>query len=518
LCSIALSKPWGRLCEPALDTSLHMNRSLFLSFAVAASLASTAVAQNDDCSGALPVVNGANGPYTNIGSTDSTPVWPCALGGSDVWYLYLSGGTGTLQADVCGATHDSAIEIFDGAGGCGSLVSLGCNDDSCGLASSLTVPVNAGVYYIRVGGFLGDVGNFTLNVNGPAVSGTLATNTTLGAGCISVPASFYELFPFSTFDLSNTGISMLPNGSGGYVTLAGVSLYVAPSGSASVLALGDDDDIAVALSAPFAYAGGTTTSLTVCSNGFVSVGAGNGTFYDPTAVDFLGNPDTGWYVWHDCNPTIPGSGQVKFEEVGGIAYITWDGVYDFGGSTAADANTFQIQFDTASGAVHFSFQAMSTTVNGNDFLVGYSPGGASADPGSVDLSTALVGTINLPAADVLPLTLAGATRPILGTNWSLTTSNVPASVLVGVDVFGFADPGINDLFFLGMPGCGLRSTLDVVGGWISTGATHGYSLPLPNNPVFVGTHLFTTSAALQPSANAFGAITANGIDGLLGDV
>ncbi|MFN7587641.1 MAG: hypothetical protein ACK5UQ_03925, partial [Planctomycetota bacterium] len=178
----------------------------------------------------------------------------------------------------------------------------------------------------------------------------------------------------------------------------------------------------------------------------------------------------------------------------------------------------QLQFDTASGDVQFAFQAISTTVNGNAFLVGYSPGGASADPGSVDLSTALVGTINLPAADILPLTLAGATRPILGTNWSLTTSNVPASVVVGVDVFGFADPGINDLFFLGLPGCGLRSTLDVVGGWISTGATHGYSLPLPNNPAFVGTHLFTTSAALQPTANAFGAITANGIDGLLGDV
>ena len=39
--------------------------------------------------------------------------------------LFVSGGTGTLQADVCGATHDSAIEIFDGTGGCGSLVSLG---------------------------------------------------------------------------------------------------------------------------------------------------------------------------------------------------------------------------------------------------------------------------------------------------------------------------------------------------------------------------------------------------------
>lgn len=497
---------------------MHMHRSLFLSLAVAASLASTVLAQNDNCSGAVVVVNGANGPYDNLTATTSAPAWPCAAGGNDVWFLYVSGGAGTLQADVCGATHDSALQIFDGAGGCGSLVSLGCNDDSCGLASSLTVPVNAGVYYIRVGGFAGDTGTFTLNVNGPAPTGTVATNTTLGAGCIAAYTSFYQLFPFSTFDLSNTGISMLPDGSGGYLTLAGISTFVPPSLSATTLALGDDDDTAVALSTAFPYSGGSTTSLTVCSNGFVSVGGGNGTDFDPLVGDLLNNIDTAWYVWHDCNVTEPGSGQVKFEEVGGIAYITWDGVYDFGGSTAADANTFQLQFDTATGIVHFVFQTMSTTTNGNDFLVGYSPGGASADPGNRDLSTALVGTIALASGDILPLTLSGATRPVLGTNWSLTTDNVPPSVIVGVDVFGFADAGINDLFFLGMPGCGLRSTLDVVGGWISTGSSHSYSLALPANPVFVGTHLYTTSAALQPGVNAFGAITANGIDGLLGDV
>jgi hypothetical protein len=131
---------------------------------------------------------------------------------------------------------------------------------------------------------------------------------------------------------------------------------------------------------------------------------------------------------------------------------------------------------------------------------------------------ATAGVIVTQDPEVLPLTLSASTRPVLGTNWNFNVSNVPATGVFGIDILGLTDPGFNDLTFLGMPGCGLRSTLDVVGGWISTGATHGYSLPLPNNPVFVGTHLFTTSAALQPTANAFGAITANGIDGLLGDV
>lgn len=357
-------------------------RSLVLSLAVAASLVGSAFAQNDDCSGALIVVNGANGPFTNAGSTTSAPAWPCAAGGNDVWFQFVAGSAGTLQADVCGASYDSALEIFDGAGGCGALVSLGCNDDSCGLSSSLSVPVaGAGVYYIRVGGFGGSTGTFTLNVNGPAAVGTLATNTNLGTGCIQSFASFYEDFVAGTLDLGNTSFSMLPTGNG-YLVLQGIGSYVAPSGNATVLTLTDDSETSVTLSAPFPYPGGTTSSLTVCSNGYVSVASGNGTGFFPVVNTFLNAPQTGWWSWHDLNPAA--GGQVKFEEVGGIAYITWDNVRNFSGTTTADDNTFQLQFDTASGIVNFAYQTMSAT--GNGFLVGYSPGGPSNNPGSVHLA------------------------------------------------------------------------------------------------------------------------------------
>jgi hypothetical protein len=43
-------------------------------------------------------------------------------------------------------------------------------------------------------------------------------------------------------------------------------------------------------------------------------------------------------------------------------------------------------------------------------------------------------------------------------------------------------------------------------------------LPAPTPPA-LGLHFYATSAVFQvPPVNAFGAITANGIDGLLGDV
>ena len=170
-----------------------MNRTsqLALSFAVSAALAGHALAQNDDCAGAIQVIQGANGPYTNVGSTTSFP-WPCAAGGNDVWFVYIAPGSGTLTADTCGSGFDTALEIFDGAGGCGALNSLGCNDDTCGLQSQVTAAVTVGgTYYIRVGGFASGTGTFTLNINGPAGTGTIATATSYGTGCVAQAASFF---------------------------------------------------------------------------------------------------------------------------------------------------------------------------------------------------------------------------------------------------------------------------------------------------------------------------------------
>jgi hypothetical protein len=122
---------------------------------------------NDECTGAITVFNGVNGVYRNRDATTSAPGWPCGAGGSDVWFLYTATFTGNLLANVCTAarTYDTTLQIFSGP--CGAPVSLGCNDDSCGLGSSLTVPVTNGTaYLIRVGGFGGGQGEFELVLGG----------------------------------------------------------------------------------------------------------------------------------------------------------------------------------------------------------------------------------------------------------------------------------------------------------------------------------------------------------------
>ncbi|MFM1871933.1 MAG: hypothetical protein RL398_1355, partial [Planctomycetota bacterium] len=211
------------------------------------------------------------------------------------------------------------------------------------------------------------------------------STATYGNGCIRQVDSFYESFgSAAAFDLANSSAMMLNTGNG-YLVLPSTTGFVAPTAAAQALALGDDSETTVSLSAAMPVAGGSTSNLTVCSNGYVSVASGNGTGYTPNVATFLTGTQTSWRCWHDYNPTIAGSGQVKFEEIAGIAYVTWDGVFDYG--TTGPGSTFQFQFELATGNV--TFVTGNFSLLGNAHLVGYSVGGASNDPGNTDLSVAL---------------------------------------------------------------------------------------------------------------------------------
>ncbi len=119
---------------------------------------------NDDCSSAVTIGNGTSGPFSNLNANTSF-AWPCAAGGSDVWFVYQASCTGTLLVDTCSAarTYDTSLEVF--AGTCGNLTPLACNDDACALGSSVAVPVTQGLnYWIRLGGYFGAQGQAELNV------------------------------------------------------------------------------------------------------------------------------------------------------------------------------------------------------------------------------------------------------------------------------------------------------------------------------------------------------------------
>ena len=364
------------------------------------------------------------------------------------------------------------------------------------------------------------VGTGTVNTNHAVVvevtflpSGGYASASPYGVGCINQPdVSSYEVFgTASAFDLTNTSFSLLRTGTG-YLAIPGLVSFVAPSASATSLALTDDSEATVTLSAPLAVgASGTTTQLTVCSNGFISSGPGNGTGYTPTAATFLNGAAAWWSLaLHDFNPAAAGSGTVKFEEVGGIAYVTWQGVYDYNGTTAANANTMQAQFDLASGTVHYVYQTMSTL--GNGFLVGYSDAGLSSDPGSMDISAALPSTYVASVFAIAPLTHAAGARPVLGTTIALNTSNVPPSAVLGLTLLGTTEftTGV-DLTFLGMPGCRAYTSLDASVAFAPAGGAGSQALPIPINPALAGVIVLSQGAAFAPGINTFGFVTSNGL-------
>jgi len=124
---------------------------------------------NDECTGAITIVDGTNGPFDNVGATLSTSVFTCGTNvGNDVWFRYTAQLSGNHVVNTCTPTRtfDTVIQVFSGT--CGALALVACNDDSCGLGSSLNVALTGGTtYYVRCGGYNRSSGNFDIVVDPP---------------------------------------------------------------------------------------------------------------------------------------------------------------------------------------------------------------------------------------------------------------------------------------------------------------------------------------------------------------
>jgi hypothetical protein len=344
------------------------------------------------------------------------------------------------------------------------------------------------------------------------LSGTVAANDTIGTGCGDSSNSFYQLFADAALAapaLSGNSLQLTPNGNGGYngTWLPGTaaSLYVTPVAPVT-LATGDDGTASFPLTTPFPTAQGPQSSLLVSGNAIVAWGGATMDYpgsnsFTPTAPAFLNSTLGGVYAWHDYNQGETGSGAIQREEIGGVAYVTFNGVESYSTPAALNPSTLQFQFDTTTGNITLVFVSIdnaTTSTFGSGHLVGVTQPGVSVDGGSVDLATAALLTFS---PEVSPLLLTASNRPIQGagpTSWDLVVSNIPATTVIGLDIFGLSDPNIPDLsvFGLGMPGCQLHASLDVVNAWVSAGLTHNYSLAIPPSPSLNNFVLYTQSACL----------------------
>jgi len=141
---------------------------------------------NDSCVAATSVGQGVDIPFSTVGATtgfglDVRPDVPphdsyldsnCvgAVGddrqiAKDIWFRYIAPCSGTTRFSTCGSSFDTKIAIYTPCP-TDDNQALGCNDDSCGLQSSIDVFLTAGSgYLVRVGGYHGAVGTGTLRID-----------------------------------------------------------------------------------------------------------------------------------------------------------------------------------------------------------------------------------------------------------------------------------------------------------------------------------------------------------------
>ncbi len=495
-------------------------------------------------------------PTTHVGNELNAAAWTLAATGSIVG-LGTVGSFATLTATSCqedAVTPNTGLTLLPGSYGIAiryqGVTPLLAATPAAGTFSTPELTWSSGALQYAA---------FTSALQGPppapnttwAFYGTITYEVGAGAphacaealpygeGCYKKCGSFFQEFTDSSAPsaagaasaaMQGRTLTLVPTGSS-YLVQQGTAAFIPPTGAANVLALGDDTETQVTLPVPFTYPAGVATDFFVHANGYISVASNNtlpgGPNWVPSVQPFLNAPAAGWWSWHDYNPTEAGSGQVSWEQVGlNLLVFTWNGVESYP-TTAANPSTFQFQFDFTTGQVNYVWQTIDAVggsgfLEGDDHLVGYSPGSASPQCAQVDITT--LAAVVLQEPEFFALNLATTGKPILGTTISLDTTRETTAFGVGVNfvtVGQIPAPGF-DLGIIGAAGCPALTDINTgVGNAISNipgvGLTMSVNFPLPNNPAFAGIAIYSQSAWLDATQNAAGLITSNGLELLLGN-
>lgn len=340
-----------------------------------------------------------------------------------------------------------------------------------------------------------------------------ASHTGYAAGCGGVGrASCYTLAaPGLAAAAFGAGVSALC-ANGGYVVSPLVSAFLPPSGRAVVLPLGDEGELPVSLPAPMPRPGGAVSQIWVGSNGWLAFGPLAGlqpSAFLPSATGWLQAAAPAFALWHDYDPAAVGGGRVCAETRGNRFVVTWDGVWNFAGVGSAAASTFQFQCDLGTGDVHLAIASLAAQ-GGSPFLLGYTAGLGSLDPGPLDLAAGLPHAL---LTDLPPLALSVAPNPVLGRTIVYTTEHIPAGAMLALQIVSCVplQPGI-ELGFAGAPGC--WQAVDLTGATLIPLLAPGsdrYAIAVPNDPRLCGFVVGSQSAAFAPGRNALGVVTSNAV-------
>lgn len=144
------------------------------------------VLTHDNCDGARQIFVNQPLAGNTLGATSAGDApHGCVPLNSDsgLWYRFVPAATALHSIFTCPASIDTVVSIHSGT--CGSLTRVACDDDDAVVcppsirASSIPNLMLTGgqPYYIKVSGFLSEVGSFTLNVTQSAPIGVCCNET-----------------------------------------------------------------------------------------------------------------------------------------------------------------------------------------------------------------------------------------------------------------------------------------------------------------------------------------------------
>ncbi|MCY2958554.1 MAG: hypothetical protein NTY35_00150 [Planctomycetota bacterium] len=125
-----------------------------------------------------PTLVAGNGPHAfdNTAAAAGTQGTPCVGATRDVWFRWTAPSTATYTVDTCGqASIDTVMAVYAGSS-CPGGAPIACNDDSCGLQSSVSFAATSGTSYViqlaSYGGSAGGTGTFTFSLAVPCGTAT----------------------------------------------------------------------------------------------------------------------------------------------------------------------------------------------------------------------------------------------------------------------------------------------------------------------------------------------------------
>ncbi len=157
---------------------MHVRQLLHLTLALAAA-STPALAQGSDvCTSPTPIAGIGVHAFNSTSATTGTQGQPlCGIpAGSDIWFVWTAPSTATYSVSTCGqAGFDTMLAAYAGAA-CPTSGALACNDDACGLQTTIAFATTAGASYViqlgTYGGGGGGSGTFTIDVAVPCAAST----------------------------------------------------------------------------------------------------------------------------------------------------------------------------------------------------------------------------------------------------------------------------------------------------------------------------------------------------------